>query len=392
MTKCDDNKINLLHLVQTLGVGGAETLLLETIPALGMAHYKHYVYYFGSDGPIRGKIENLGISVVSGPRRSRIKHPIKFAYSLLRLGKHLNRFIKEHRIQIIQSHLGHANHLGVAIGKLSGIPVFPTFHNTMEFAFRRSRWDIRMYMAKLMNDIIYMLAGKIVAVSDEVKDFLKKRFRLRDSKIIVLKNGIIFEDSVHPPIDIAQEFPDSSNKLKLIAVGRLTYQKAFEILVKAVAELVKCGQKDLFLMIAGDGEERMRLDTLIHDLRIGNYVKLLGIRHDIKGLMKASDLFVIPSRFEGLSIAMIEAMACGLPVIASDAPGLRDHIKERQNGLLFPVENHKALAECIRLLVNDQKLRIKLSLGAKKSFEIEYNMRNNIKSLDFLFREHAMIR
>ena len=111
----------------------------------------------------------------------------------------------------------------------------------------------------------------------------------------------------------------------------------------------------------------------------------LGIRHDVIGLMKASDIFVMPSRFEGLSIAMIEAMACGLPIVASDAPGLRTYIEHGQNGLLFPVEDHKAMAKYILQLAEDRNLRDRLSLEARESFEKEYDMRNNIKSLDMLF-------
>ena len=121
------------------------------------------------------------------------------------------------------------------------------------------------------------------------------------------------------------------------------------------------------------------------------YVKLLGLRHDVIGLMKASDLFVIPSRYEGLSIAMIEAMACGLPIIASDAPGLSAYIEQGYNGLPFPAEDHKALSKCIRRLADDNTLRKRLSQGARESFEKEYDMRKNIKSLDMLFRKYAIM-
>jgi glycosyltransferase involved in cell wall biosynthesis len=255
----------------------------------------------------------------------------------------------------------------------------------------RSRKDFRKYIFKLVNNIIYRLADRIVAVSEVVKETTRRRYHLHGSKIVVLKNGIIFEDCVHRSSDLAKEFPDSSNKLKIVAVGRLTYQKAFEVLVRAVAQVTKSGQKDIFVMIAGDGEEKSQLEVLIHNLRLGTHIKLLGIRHDIIGLLKASDLFVMPSRFEGLSIAMIEAMACGLPIIASNAPGLCNYIEDRQNGLLFPVENHKALADCILHLSKDEKLRVKLSHGARRSFETEYDMRKNIELLDTLFQKHCFL-
>ena len=299
--------------------------------------------------------------------------------------------ISSRRIQVIQSHSGEANQLGVVVGKLSRVPAFPTIHSTMSFIDKRSRRDLRVYLIKAVNGLIYRLADRVIAVSEEIQEIIYKTYGLEDSKIVVVKNGIIFEDGVSKSEDLNREFPHSENKLQVIAVGRLVPLKGFDILVRAVAEVVNQGVQDLLVLVAGDGEERLRLEELIRDIELDSYVKLLGLRHDVMALMKASDLFVMPSHYEGLSIAMIEAMACGLPIIASDAPGLRNYIKNEQNGLLFPVADQKALAKCILRLANDKKLRSRLSHGARESFEREYDMRRNIIPLDILFREYAAI-
>lgn len=387
--EASSQKINLLHLLQTLGVGGAETLLLETIPALGMEHYRHYVYCFGPEGAIKEKIEKLGVPVIQGPSRLSIKNPIKFFSSLFRLGNHLLNFVREHHIHIIQSHLGQANHLGVIIGRLAGVPCFPTFHNTIEFALKRNLLDPRVYFVKAINFIIYKFSLKIVVVSEDVKEFMKRRFSLSDSRFIVLNNGILFNENYKFSYDINMLFPESCGKLKIISVGRLTYQKSFETLILAVSELIKRDRDDLFIMIAGDGEDRASLELMIKKNKAESCIKLLGIRHDIRELMMGSDIFVMPSRFEGLSIAMIEAMACGLAIIVSNAPGLGNHIKNRENGLVFPVDNYLELAECIRLLGDDEGLRARLAIGAKESFGRQFNMRNNIRVIDACFRKYA---
>ncbi len=324
----------------SLGLGGAEILLVQYIKSLGMKDYDHFVYCFGSNGPVREKIEALGIKVYMGKRRALIKQPIRFIAQLLSLLQDLMKFIKSNRIQLIQSHLSHANKLAVLVGKLAGVPAFPTIHNTMEFVDRRSRWDFRVYINKAVDWFIFPMADQILAVSQEIKEIVHQRFRVNNSKIMVLKNGIVFDNRFSVSVDLEKEFLISENTLKIIAVGRLSYQKALEVLVQAASELVNQGMHNIFVMIAGEGEDRVRLETLVSDLGLANYVKLLGIRHDVIGLMKASDIFVMPSRYEGLSIAMIEAMACGLPIIASDAPGLRTFIKHGQNGLLFPIEDH----------------------------------------------------
>jgi glycosyltransferase involved in cell wall biosynthesis len=381
--------IRVLHLVHGLGMGGAEVALFYYIKALGMEDYDHYVYCFGPDGPVRKRIEALGVPVFMGKRDS-IKQPIRFVISLFSLVRDLVDFIESKRIQVIQSHSGQANQLAVAIGKLSGLPTFPTVHSTMAFVDKGNRGVLRVYLKKVVDGFIYRMAHRVLVVSQEIKEIAIKTYGLKGNKVLVLKNGIVFEDSLIAPIDLKKELPISKNKLKLIAVGRLVSLKGFDILVRAVAEAVNQGVQDLLVLVAGDGEERVRLEKLIRDLGVGSYVKLLGFRHDVMGIMKASDIFVIPSLYEGLSIAMIEAMACGLPIIASNAPGLRDFIENEQNGLLFPVQDYKAMAKCILKLAEDRNMRVRLSQGARESFEREYDMRRNIEMLGKLFRRYAL--
>ena len=386
--------IRVLHLVPGLEMGGAEVALFHYIKALGGEDYDHYVYCFGTDGPVRKRIEALGVpvSVYTGKRYS-IKQPIRFVISLFSLVRDLMDFIGSKRIQVIQSHSGQANQLAVAVGKLSGLPAFPTVHSTMAFVNKGSRWDLRVYLKKVVDGFIYRMAHRVLAVSQEIKEIVLKTYGLKDHKVLVMRNGIVFEESLIGPVDLKKEFPILKNKLKLIAVGRLVPLKGFDILVRAVAEIVNQGLDDLLVLIIGgergEGEERMRLEDLIRDLEVESYVKLLGLRHDVMGLMRASDIFVIPSRYEGLSIAMIEAMACGLPIIASEAPGLRDYVKNGENGLVFPLEDYKTLAEQILRLANDEKLRVRLSRGARECFEREYDMRRNVKPLDIHFQKYA---
>jgi Glycosyltransferase Family 4 len=138
-----NDKIRIAHVLFDLYVGGAEILLLHLIKGLGFEKYKHYVYYFGSDGPIREKVEAMGVTVTEGKKLASIKQPLRFATTLYSLANNFLTFIKNHQIQIIQSHLSQPNQLSVITGKLSGVPAFPTIHNTMAFTYRRSRWDFR---------------------------------------------------------------------------------------------------------------------------------------------------------------------------------------------------------------------------------------------------------
>ena len=385
-------RIRLLHIVDGLKAGGAELLITHIIKALGTKHYKHYAYYYADDGPVRERLKAFGVPVYKGKTRASIKQPIRFGATLSAQMKDLVSLIRRKRIQVIQSHMGPANQLAVAVGKLSRTPVFPTVHTPAAFVDNRDSWDTRVYYNKAVNQFVYRAADRILVVSQEIKEIIQQHFGIMDNKLLLLKNGIVCDDNASNPLDFQKEFPFSANKLKVFAAGRLVPLKSFDILVRAITVVINQGLTDLLVLIAGEGEERIRLERLIQELRLEDCVRLLGLRHDVMALMKASDIFVMPSRYEGVSLAMIEAMACGLPIIASDARGLKDCITDEQNGLLFPVDDYKALAERILQLANNKGLRIELSHGARTSFETEYDMRKNIKPLDTLFRKYAAMR
>ena len=376
-----NKKHNLLHVIGTLETGGAEMMLVHYSKALGNEHYRHFVYCFGADGLTRPLLEKLGVTVVFGPKVESIKNPFKFILSLLFLFKNISQFIKENTIHTIHSHSDQSDKVAVFVGKLTRVPAFPTIHNTKFTVDRRSKLDPRVYLIKTVDHIIYRIADRLIAISDEVNEVICNRYSLEKSKVITVKNGIIFEPVSSK--NTKKNSGDSSHKgkLKLFAVGRLTYQKNFEVLIKATEYLLKMGCKNIHVQIAGTGEEYEFLSDLIRDRNLGLYVELLGGRSDVLALMQESDLFIMPSRYEGLSIAMIEALACGLPVIASNAPGLRDYIHHGENGMLFPVGDGQALADCILKFANDRNLQDNLAYGATESFKKNYNMLTNIEPL-----------
>ena len=127
-------------------------------------------------------------------------------------------------------------------------------------------------------------------------------------------------------------------------VGRLGYLKGVDILLRALASSSTDARCDLVLVIVGDGEERDRLERMISSSQISKSVLMIGTQQDVRDYYWAADIFVLPSRTEGLSNALIEAMACGLPSVVSAVGGSSDLVKEGQNGLLFEAENHEELA------------------------------------------------
>jgi glycosyltransferase involved in cell wall biosynthesis len=383
-----NKRIAILHLIYGLQIGGAEIALFHYINALGFKKYKHYVCCYGTDGPVRKKIESLGVQVIIGKNRESIKHPVKFLVTSFSLMINLISLIRKNHIDIIHSHSTQANQLGVIFGQITRRPSFPTVHSTMAFVDKRKDTDIAVRLNNIINWFTYRFAAQVLCVSNEIKSIVTKKFKINESNVSVLKNGIVF-DCVRQNTNLGDEFVDHKERFKIIAVGRLVPLKSFDILIRAIAQVITKGNNDIIVHIAGDGEERKKLEKLIKELSVETYIKLLGERSDVISLMKRSDLFIIPSKFEGLSIAMIEAMACGLPVIASDSPGLGVFIDDGYNGRLFPMANVDYLAELIINLMKDRKNLKKLSINARATFEQEYDMNQNIKSLKSLFQKYS---
>ena len=178
MIKVKGYKINILHLVFGLGMGGAEIMLTHYIKALGKEKYNHYVYCFGNNGPLKEKIEALGVNVYVGKNIESIKYPIRFTKNIFLLMRDLLKYIRKKKIQIIQSHLRYANHIAIIFGKLSSVPAFPTIHNTRDFFDRRNIFDPRIIFIKFVDEVLFRFADRIIAVSTEIKTIIKKKLNI----------------------------------------------------------------------------------------------------------------------------------------------------------------------------------------------------------------------
>ena len=381
-------KHNLLHVIGTLGLAGAEIMLIHYTKALGSESYNHFVYCHGGDGPVKKRLENIGVKVKLGKKLASVLNPLKFLNSLLFIFIDIQLFIKKNNITTIHSHSEQSDILSLMVGKLSGIPVFPTIHNTRTSFQSRKRYDARKYIKIFVSYVMYKIADQIIAVSHEVKNEFYLRSKVKKSKIIVVQNGIYVEANCLK--NSKKKFLKKTEKnFVVLSVGRLTYQKNFEVLIKAAGFLKKGNVENLKFKIAGKGPEFNKLSNLIKVFGIENCFELLGLREDVNNLMQNSDLFVMTSRYEGLSIAMIEAFSCGLPVVASDTPGLKSHICNYKNGFLFPQGDYKALADCILKISQNKKLYTEISNGSLTSFKEKFDMKNNIRALTSIpsFRE-----
>jgi glycosyltransferase involved in cell wall biosynthesis len=179
---------------------------------------------------------------------------------------------------------------------------------------------------------------------------------------------------------------------RIIYVGRLHPQKSLDILLRAFDLLLQQYDKPVCLQLVGDGPISSDLSQLAIQLRIHDQVEFLGKRDDVPKLLADSDIFVLPSSVEGLSNALLEAMACGLPAIASDIPGNAEVIRDDWNGLLFPTGDADSLAKCMMLLLENMDSRQRLGRSARNTVEQNYSLDNIADRYISLYRELINVR
>ncbi len=234
--------------------------------------------------------------------------------------------------------------------------------------------------------------SRYVAISKKVSDIIQKTLRVEEEKVRVILNGVdlsLFRND-HTKI-IAEQVT------KFIAIGSLTEAKDYPNLLDAFSILK--GMLDSRnmavpeLKIVGDGELKPQIEKKIHDLGLNYHIQLLGLRKDIPQLLADSDIYVMASEWEGLSISLIEALAAGMPIVVTDAGSNDEIIRNEESGIMVPCKNPRALAEAIFRVMNEKKTREAFSMNARiraESFSIQRCAEKHIETYKELLGKNRL--
>ena len=230
---------------------------------------------------------------------------------------------------------------------------------------------------------IYKQAKKVVAISNVIAAELQKTLSLSFEKFKVIHNPIVL-DEIHKKSSFTSEALPTTYP-RLVAVGRLMPQKSYPLLLKALRIVIT--EKPVHLYVLGEGTERSYLERLIENLDLKPFIHLLGFQSNPYAYMRQADIFVLSSDYEGFGNVIVEAMALGLPVIATDCPyGPREILADGKYGLLVPPGDEEALAKAILSLLREPDTRRRLGRKAKKraeDFSVEKIIPHSIRAVVF---------
>jgi glycosyltransferase involved in cell wall biosynthesis len=329
--------MKLLHVINSLGTGGAEKLLQESIPLYNKLGIKTDLLLLnGTEHSFLKTFKKLSPDNLFSPGNTSVYNPL-LIFKII-------PFLKKY--DIIHVHLFPSLYW-VAFAKMfsfSNVKMVFTEHNTTNK--RRSS-----FIFKIIDKIIYSYYSKIITISSEVDQNIKNHLKAKKEKFILIPNGInldfIVQQMPYSKKDIVPNASDDS--FLLIQVSSFRLQKDQKTLIKSLQYL----EEDTFLLLVGEGVLENECKSLVEELNLKDRIFFLGVRMDVIQLLKSSDVVVLSSHYEGLSLSSIEGLASGKPFVASDAPGLSSVVSGA--GLLFPIGDELALSQCINKLRNDKK-------------------------------------
>ena len=360
--------LSILLLGTQMATGGAQKVLLDQASWFHQRGHKVFAVFLydkqglqskwqaGSDFPV---IDLKAFQI----NRSWIVNGILLAKGLFSLWQLLRR----EKIDVIETFTHDSNILGLPIAWLAHVPArIATHHGVIEGI---PRWRERLHSWMVNFDIAQIL----VTVSEKTRR-ISLAEGVKAERISVIQNGITpvpFEGGSRLEVRTAAGIgPDD---LFLLSVGRLVDAKAHDILVSAMPTVLK-EFPNAKVGICGDGVLRSNLEAQIKSLGLVDSVKLLGEQNNVAKFLSSADVFVLPSRSEGLPMALLEAMSIGLPVIATKLEGLNEVVIEGVHGLFAPIDDAVVLAQVILQLLGDRSMRIRMGAAAQQRVNEVYSM------------------
>ncbi len=361
----------VVHILGSLRTGGAEMALVNYLKAADRENFTHSVICLTTAGPLARQVEELGVPVMTYPVRLR---------NLPQAVWGLAGQLKARNATVVHTHMFTAAFWGRLAGLVAGVPVLVTTEHGKE-PWKKG-WQI------LIDRMLGARTYRQIAVSEDVRNIRIARDSAPPERIVLIPNSVPVPEQPRDPerrAAVREHLGLAPDQPVLGTVGRVVDAKAYPVLVEAMTDLTARIPGLKWLQV-GDGPDLPALQDAIAARGLKDVVLCLGRRDDVGDLLQAMDVWVMSSRREGLPVALLEAMASRLPIVATDVGGIPDAVENERSALLVPAEDPAALAAAIARVFADPSLADRLAAQARQDVVARYGNTSIAHRIEEIYR------
>jgi glycosyltransferase involved in cell wall biosynthesis len=363
-------KIKLVYIIDSFKKdGGAQKSLYLLISRLDQQRYTPYVVCLGIDESYAQAYQQLGVK--TRVYNTNILNGLYVLFDLFLL-------LRREKPDIVQTYLFHADIMGRPLAKLARVPII--ISSIRGFNLWKKKWHYAL------DKLTAPLATKITGVSEEIINFSVKNEGVKPEQVVKIPNGIdlkTLELNLICNQHKKKELGIQEGYFIVGFVGRLVAEKTLDYLIRAAKIVLEEHPKTIFLIVGG-GPLRPELQELASEMALAEQVRFIGFRQDIPQLLALFDVFVLPSINEGLSNALLEAMAMERAVAVTEVGGNKEVVNDNC-GILVPPKDEKALAEAILRLIEDKELRQRLGKAAQRRVKEKFSLEKMVTAYQKLY-------
>lgn len=361
-----------MHIIEDLENGGAERVLVTLVSGLDSQRFRPVVCCLTKKGRLAAELEARGIPVVTMHKRPKIDLTLLFR---------LRKLMRQQKIDIVHTHVFTANFWGRLAAIFAGVPVLITHeHSTFTVDNRYRRW---------IEAVLICRTNKVITVSENLRRRIVSEGRLPPGVVLTIHNGL----RLQPPslnetkrAQLRRELGLEKFDAVIGTVGRLEPRKNYPMLLEAMKRLLARHPRTTLLMV-GAGPEEEKLQQQARDLGINQHVVFAGYRSDISDLLSLMSTFCLSSTTEGISMAILEAMAAGVPVVATQVGGNPEIIPDHKYGLLVPSGDAAALANALAETLSNRDTALKMAKHGQARADEFFSERHMIQRIEELYMQ-----
>lgn len=368
------DRIRVFHLIKSLGRGGAETLLPEGLRCADRARFEYrYGYFLPWKDAVVPLLQSEGADVTCFEKRSSLQ--------ILLAARRVARALRRHHVDVLHCHLPIAGVLGRIAGRIAGVRVVYTEHNKQE------RYHP---LTRRMNLATWQWQSRAIAVSEDVAASLRAHVR-SDVPLQVVLNGVDvdrFSRGATDGREVRARFGIAADAPVVGTAAVFRVQKRLDHWLAAARRIHQEQPATRFLLV-GDGPLRAQVEAQLKALELRDVVYLPGLQEDVRPYLSAIDVYLMSSVFEGLPVALLEAMSMGCTPVCTSVGGIPEVIQTGQNGLLAEAGKPAELADrVLELLGQPERLR-GLGAAARRTVEQRFSMTRMQQELEEIYLDVA---